>query len=91
MSWVYAPSEVVRRVPGATVRLAATTVGIDIGGRHARVQLIHAGPRRVAVERSDGRVDVVRPFDLDAMVRVGIGVLGAVVARRLRRRTRSSR
>ena len=90
MAFAYRRSETLRTVPGATVRLIAVTTGVDIGRRPARLRLVHAAPRRVEVERDDGRVDVVRTRDLDRLARVAIVVIGAATTRCLRRR-RSNR
>jgi hypothetical protein len=90
MAFVHRRSETALTVAGARVRLVAASTTVDVGRRHLRIRLAHAGPREVEVERENGRVEVVRTRDLDLLLRTAIVAIGAVATRRLRnRRSRS--
>lgn len=73
-------------VPNADVRLAATTVGVDVTTRFGRARLTHTGPRYVEVHRRDGRVEHARVADLDRAARLGVVDLGVVTTAVLRAR-----
>ena len=86
MAFVYRRSEVVRSVPGATVRLVAVTAGVDLGRSGTRFRHVCALPWSVEVESGTGRVELVRTPDLDRLARVAIVVIGVVATAYLRKR-----
>jgi hypothetical protein len=90
MGVVRGRTETTCAVPGADVRLTATTLGVRVASRVGGGTVVNTGPRHVEVRRADGRVETARVCDLDRAARVLVVALGFVAARVVRAR-RSSR